>query len=256
MHAIVMRCARMEPASMDDRILDDRTLDDRTLLDLGDEASSIFDARGRILHSNSPDQLPPPRLALTCTATCYRVNFGASVPDNLAHELAAIVERERPDGTLTIPADLQTRLRTVLERHAPIEEEGGGPGYLFPESVVAPEHVVQITEENVDLARETFPWMLREFAGWAPYFAVVEGGVVASVCFNARSGPRAAEAGLYTHPEYRGRGYAADVTRAWGAATRARGRVPLYSTSWDNLASQAVARKVGLIQYSAGISWT
>jgi GNAT superfamily N-acetyltransferase len=230
--------------------------DDRTLMDLSAETSSVFDARGRILHSRSPDRLPPPRVALTCTATSYRAAFGASVPDDLASEITAVVERERPDGTLTIPTTLRSRLRAALEKHAPIQSEGGGPGYYFPERVDAPEHVVEITEANLDLARDTFPWMLREFAGWAPYFAVVEDGAVASVCFDARSGPRAAEAGLYTHPEYRGRGYAVDVTRAWGAATRAGGRVPLYSTSWDNLASQAVARKVGLIQYSGDITWT
>jgi GNAT superfamily N-acetyltransferase len=231
-------------------------MDDRTLVDLSAETSSVYDARGRILHSNAPDRLPPPRLALTCTATSYQVRFGASVPDELARELAAIVERERPDGTLTIPTPLQKRLRTVLERHAPIQEEGGGPGYYFPEGIVAPDNVVEITEANLDLARDTFPWMLREFAGWAPYFAVVEDGAVVSVCFNARTGPRAAEAGLFTHPEYRGRGYAVDVTRAWGAATRAAGLVPLYSTSWDNLASQAVAWMAGLIQYSGSMSWT
>ncbi len=231
-------------------------MDDRILMELSAETSSVFDNRGRILHSRSPDRLPPPRLALMCTATSYRVRFGAQVPDDLARELAAIVERERPDGTLTIPADLQARLRTVLEQQAPIQAEGGGPGYYFPETIVVPDHVVEITEANLDLARDTFPWMLRAFAGWAPYFAVVADGVVASVCFDARSGPRAAEAGLYTHPDYRGRGYAVDVTRAWGAATRAAGRVPLYSTSWDNLASQAVARKVGLIQYAGDLTWT
>ncbi|MDQ3856704.1 MAG: GNAT family N-acetyltransferase, partial [Chloroflexota bacterium] len=32
------------------------------------------------------------------------------------------------------------------------------------------------------------------------------------------------------------------------------GKVPLYSTSWDNSASQAVARKLGLVQYATDLS--
>ncbi|MXZ22396.1 MAG: GNAT family N-acetyltransferase, partial [Caldilineaceae bacterium SB0665_bin_25] len=32
------------------------------------------------------------------------------------------------------------------------------------------------------------------------------------------------------------------------------GRVPLYSTSWENGASLAVARKLGLVAYASGWS--
>ncbi len=56
---------------------------------------------------------------------------------------------------------------------------------------------------------------------------------------------------METAADYRGRGYAATVTAAWALAIRASGRIPLYSTSWDNTASLAVARKLGLIAYAS-----
>ena len=35
---------------------------------------------------------------------------------------------------------------------------------------------------------------------------------------------------------------------------RAMGRLPLYSTSWGNTASQAVARRLGAVQYAVDLS--
>jgi len=57
------------------------------------------------------------------------------------------------------------------------------------------------------------------------------------------------EAGVETAPPYRGRGHAAQVVAAWARAVLELGRVPLYSTSWQNEASRAVARKLSLIRF-------
>ena len=48
---------------------------------------------------------------------------------------------------------------------------------------------------------------------------------------------------------FRGRGYAALVTAAWAQAIRAAGLTPVYSTSDDNHASRAVARKLRLREF-------
>jgi predicted GNAT family acetyltransferase len=81
-----------------------------------------------------------------------------------------------------------------------------------------------------------------------------EAGEVVSVCHSPRSTPRAAEAGVETASEYRGRGRAGAVTLGWAAAIRADGRIPLYSTQWTNTASRAVARRLGLVPYGEDVT--
>ncbi len=73
---------------------------------------------------------------------------------------------------------------------------------------------------------------------------------VASVCHSARSTSGAAEAGVETADEYRGRGYGSLAVLKWAAAVREGGRMPLYSTEWENTASRALARSLGLICYA------
>jgi predicted GNAT family acetyltransferase len=76
-----------------------------------------------------------------------------------------------------------------------------------------------------------------------------ERGEVVAVCHSSRSTLVGAEAGVETAPAYRGRGLAGEVVLAWATAVRVEGRLPLYSTDWSNLASRAVARKLGLAMY-------
>ncbi len=79
-------------------------------------------------------------------------------------------------------------------------------------------------------------------------------GHAVSACFRARRSRVAAEAGLETAGAFRGRGLGSRVTAAWALAIRESGRTPLYSTSWDNDASRAVAGKLGLRTYAS--SWS
>jgi hypothetical protein len=97
--------------------------------------------------------------------------------------------------------------------------------------------------------------------GWAPdlrerqpCYGVLVGGQAVAICCCARSGPDAAEAGVETVAGFRGQGFAALATAAWAAVIHAEGRVPFYSTTWENLASRAVARKLGLVCFAEHIS--
>nr|WP_237391811.1 GNAT family N-acetyltransferase [Paenibacillus dendrobii] len=82
---------------------------------------------------------------------------------------------------------------------------------------------------------------------------MVEGEVV-SVCCSARISGKAAEASLKTMEAYRGQGLAPRVVQAWCSEVARQGLIPLYSTSWDNLSSQTVARKLGLHPYGMDLN--
>lgn len=235
-------------------------MDDRDLMGLRAETDFTYDARGRLLCTNEPreeERRPAPRLFLGRTLAGQVVRFGATAPDAVARELAAILDGLPPGGDLDIPIPPATlaAAREALARHAPITGEGSGPAYRFPASIARPGAVVQLTDTARELVRETYPWLYDALADWQPCFAVVRDGAAVSVCFSSRLGADAAEAGVDTLPAFRGRGYAAAVTAAWGAAIRESGRIPLYSTAWENLASQGVARRVGLIMFGADMTW-
>jgi RimJ/RimL family protein N-acetyltransferase len=167
------------------------------------------------------------------------------------------VAREPIGRDLRTPPVTSAEIEAALAHHAPVASGGSGPAYHFPAEITPPRHeVVRVTAETRALVRETFPWLLTAYDDWWPAFATLHDGVGVSVCFSSRIGPGAMAAGVETVPEFRGRGYAASATAAWGTAVRAVGRIPFYGTSWDNLASQGVARRLGLIMHASGTSWT
>ena len=77
-----------------------------------------------------------------------------------------------------------------------------------------------------------------------PWALAMESDEVAAVCETARDAPQAVEAGVWTYAPYRQRGFGAAVTRAW--ARLVSDRTAFYSTQWDNTASIALARSLGL----------
>jgi predicted GNAT family acetyltransferase len=91
--------------------------------------------------------------------------------------------------------------------------------------------------------------MVPELNSWQPYLAIIEDSQAVAICRSVRVSSRAHEAGVNTLIGYRRRGYATAVVAAWALAVRALNRIPLYSTSWNNVASQGVARRLGLVQY-------
>ena len=132
-----------------------------------------------------------------------------------------------------------------------------GPAWIFPRDVGEPAKAVRLTRDHQPLMDDLPGWQ-ADFdvndPAHEPRYGVLDEGRVVAICGTVRLSERAAEAEVETVPGYRGRGYAVEAVAAWARETWRLGRIPLYSTSWDNPASRAVARKLGLRLYGADLS--
>jgi hypothetical protein len=213
------------------------------------------DARNRLLVVNEPEGDPPPRLFFGRTSTGNLWRFRHDLPQPLVDELEALLLNESVTDDLSHPPRCLADLEVVLTRHAPLSGTWSGPAWRFPDDLPTfPHDVIQVTPEDDDLVRSIFPILAEDLPWRQPCLAIVEDGQLASLCFSSRNAPTAAEAGVETIEAFRSRGYAPAVAAAWARAVRQDGRIPLYSTSWDNLASQSVAGKLGLVLYGADLS--
>src|SRR6516164_10473736 len=77
-------------------------------------------------------------------------------------------------------------------------------------------------------------------------FASIEGDHAVAVCATVAGSQSAHCAGVETLAAYRGRGFAADAVAGWACAVRELGATPFYGTTFDNVSSQRVARRLGL----------
>jgi hypothetical protein len=241
------------------------------------------DARGRMLRTREPGGRPAPRFHLGRTRLGNLWRLRADLPAAEVRALARLAAREAPlgdasasSGVAPPPPERLEPFRRALSERAPVTVEWAGPAYAFPEAEVADRGgsggasrdappVVAVTRENAALLEQHFAAEIEEVALRQPSFAVVIGGAAVALCCAARpmhspSGRFesciAAEASVATALRHRGLGYAPRVVSAWAAAVVARGGVPLYSTSWQNRASRAVARKLGLVCYAEDLHLT
>jgi RimJ/RimL family protein N-acetyltransferase len=226
--------------------------DDQELMDIHARALFTHDARSRLLFVNEPGvEVPAPRLYLGRTREGKLWRFRADLPEALVGELEALCADEPVGAELNSKprhADSYVRL---LETHAPMRRVWAGPVYQFSGYPEPSRPLLAVTEANAESLTGGFEELVEELPFNQPFVALVEEGRAVSVCRSVRITPAAREAGVETLPEFRGRGYAKDVVAGWARSVRSVGATPLYSTSWENTASRAVAKKLRLAVYGA-----
>jgi GNAT superfamily N-acetyltransferase len=79
--------------------------------------------------------------------------------------------------------------------------------------------------------------------------AIVSGAIVATALTTARS-KRHSDVGVYTHPDYRGRGLATAAASMVIERVQKSGQVPVWSAGAHNSASLRVAQKLGFVEVS------
>ena len=233
------------------------SMSDLQLLRLQADALFTHDKRGRMLRVNEPEGERTPRFFFARSREGNIWRYRDDLPKEALQALDALATAETVGEDLrAAPRNLDSFLTALggTQEGASIES---GPAYRFPDELRCVIDVTHLTREDLHLLRamvRDLNYTARYFEERGPLMVVVKDGGAVSVCYSARLTDQAAEAGVETIEAYRGRGYASAVVTAWAQAIRTSGRIPLYSTSWDNHASQALARRLRLVQYGTDLS--
>ena len=215
----------------------------------------VLNGDGRITSTREPGAARGPLFCLVRSATRCAWAVRADVPEGIAVRLDALARGEAAALDLRDAPVHAQRYASLLEaRTSSGISASAGPAFTFPGSITQSSDIAFVEDERL-LQHNFRGWVPGEIAaGRRPVTAVLADGYPVSICFCARSSDTAAEAGVETAERFRGRGFGSRVTAAWALAVRASGRIPLYSTSWSNAPSLAVARRLRLIPYAT--SWS
>jgi GNAT superfamily N-acetyltransferase len=229
---------------------------------LGLQAEATFDHRGRIAGRYGAT------IAATASGDRSALWIGAEVPEDLA--AALILAFDGAPAAPDEPPPALERCRQLLWAGGRAVVATGGPSYVFSDApLAATARMVRSDEVGpgapiLAALRAANPgnWEPLEWdelldGRLGPWTMALDGdgdgAVVASICHTPGPlAPRAAECGVWTRPECRGRGHAAATAAAWAEVLRPSGRTLFYSTDADNRSSQRVASRLGL----RPIGWT
>jgi hypothetical protein len=223
--------------------------DARRLLEL--EAETRFTLKnGRIASEGAPDNTPGPLMYMAAG----RAWITEAIDTESARRLNALVTEEpalAPGGS-PVAAERYLGMLGARAGHA-------GLSFHLPHATPRKGRSQTIAsgtpaamELQARLRRDGMPPDLlalnfrEETDLWPPYCLVIEDGRIAVMAFTARLGPRGAELGLVTLPDFRGRDLAGQAVAGWSALPDLRDLTLFYSTSAENRASQRVAAKLGL----------
>ncbi len=212
-----------------------------------------LDGQGRMRSVNEEGGAAAPRFFLGETSEGNQCWFRHDLEDDLVRQLESLCIREPIRSDLRGTRDDSVRYEALLAKQAPIENVWAGPAFCFPDEIEGLGTTVLISENDRDLLRPFFEDWLDDIGECQPFAVLLQDGHAVSVCATVRTTDKADEAGVDTHPDFRGHGFAGQVVAAWATAVHNLGRVPFYSTSWQNTASQAVARKLGLVQFGTDL---
>ncbi|MCP3983351.1 MAG: GNAT family N-acetyltransferase [bacterium] len=191
------------------------------------------------------------------------------LPDGLVRELARLASAERTTEDLEARPERLPAIRERLEAWAPVRRVWHGPAFRFPETLPPdPGNGVWLSGDSLERLVEPFPQLSEGWRGREPCVVAIERGRIVSACYaSTETAPAgAAEAGVETAPagaveagvetaaDRRGSGLAGPLVLAWAREVRRLGRIPLYSTAWENRGSRKLALKLGLVPFASDLS--
>ncbi len=204
-----------------------------------------YDKSGQITGSNQFDGGSVPCFHLAKTFEGNFSIFRHDFPSGLKKSILNFVQKEPLLSNPLEPPKFREQYLTLLSQHQSIESIWHGPAYYIRKINYSDStNIIHINEGNKNLLKPLMNDWIPDVPHRTPFVAAVINSHAVAVCASVRITPEAHEAGVETHPNYRGRGLALKTVSAWAKAVNALNAVPLYSTSWDNHASQAIAQKL------------
>ncbi|PEJ57463.1 GNAT family N-acetyltransferase [Bacillus sp. AFS002410] len=204
--------------------------------------------KGKITHINEPPYDIAPRFYIGSTREGNVIKY----LDCLNEEDLSILEKVLNENS-SVPF---VNILQILSKNNQIDDLWIGPAYVFEQVSEVSPRAVKINNSNKQCLLPNFPYTYDELELKEPCYAIIENNIAVSICCSARQTDEASEASVYTLEDFRGKEYGVIVSKAWAADIQSQGRIALYSTSWDNYASQAVARKLKLVHYGTDIHFS
>lgn len=217
------------------------------------DALFIRDGSGRLKHLNVPLWPPAPLVYFGRVAGSVVCHYRRDLPDDLCGELTTLAGTSTTGIRSPEPPAFVGAVRDLLETHVAVGDAWAGLAYRFPEKFPASGDCIVVDRSNSSLLVGTFDDYIPELELVQPCVVLLVDGRPVTICHSSRQSPSAAEAGIETLPAYRRRGLGAQAVAKWASLVRESGRTPLYSTSWENTASQGLARSLGLTQYGTDL---
>lgn len=208
-------------------------------------ACYLHDDDGRLLRANEPGGEEAPRFWLGRTNEGAIWRFGRRASADVIEKLSQLCESERALSDSPSNSRSGGQYENLLAHSGEPLVVSSGPTYWLPQQKNVRSTAVELSPVQKELLRGTLDEWIPDLAFRRPFFVSMSASKAVSVCASVRVTSLADEAGVETAPAYQKLGHAANAVEAWATAVLAMGKIPLYSTSWDNQASQSVARSLG-----------
>ena len=200
-----------------------------------------FDHNGDLMRLPCPDPEDVPRVHITQHAQGISILFRQDVPPSTRQAINALPQDTAFHSSQTI--------QNILERDAPVRDMWNGASYVVAQRI-APDAFPDVTREDRALRS-----LFRNAAQIEEtmVYAVMRNGHAVSACESARENKNAGEAWVRTEPAYQHNGYAAQTVCAWAYDLQQKNKIPFYSHKRENIASEKLARALGLTLWAANV---
>lgn len=215
------------------------------------QASTLYvlNEEKRIVRVNESGETDSPVIFIGKTRNSVYTYVSKHAPEQLVEEL-----RDQIFSSINM-----VKICHMIGKYHVVKNVWIGPAYAYIKDIpphIPEDGVITIRDDNAHTLSRHFESFAQEITERQPMAGYVVEGQVVSLCCSARSSDRAAEASLTTAEDFRGRGLAEKAAAKWIGEVLRAGKIPLYSTSWDNLSSQRVAQKLGLHPYGVDFNIT